>query len=105
MQVTDKVADSSQIKALSPSKAVEPGRVTAAEHGETSGDRVSTEASLKVSEVVSQAAAAASAMRSSQLSSIAAQVKLGTYRPNPQVIAQQLLDDAELAAKLQAVFR
>ena len=72
--------------------------MTATDHTETSGDRVTTEASLRYSEVASQAAAASASVRTSQLATVTAQVKLGTYRPNPQVIAEQILDDAELQA-------
>ena len=99
-----KVQDTSQIRALAPTKAPEPGRSTAAEHTEAGADRVTTESSLKASEVVAQAAATAGHVRSAKLASIEAQVRLGTYRPDPNVIAQQILDDAELAARLQAVF-
>ncbi len=100
-----KVTDASQIKALTPSKPPEPGRSPAAERSETSPDRVTTEAAMKVSEVVSQAALASGGVRSAKLASIAAQVRQGTYRPDPNVIAQQILDDAELAARLQSIFR
>ena len=98
-----KVTDTSQIKALAPSKTPEPGRTSDAERtGKT--DTVTTEATAKVAEAITQAAIAASANRSAKLQEIAAQVQAGTYRPDPQAIAQQILDDAELAARLQSLF-
>jgi len=96
-----KVTDASQISALAPSKTPEPGR-TAEPTGKA--DTVTTDASAKVSEAVAQALSAAPGSQSAKLQEIAAQVQAGTYRPDPQAIAQQILDDAELAARLQSLF-
>jgi negative regulator of flagellin synthesis FlgM len=98
-----KVTDASQIRALAPGKAPEPGRTPAAERGEVS-DRVSTEATKQVAAAIAAASQGASSERTAKLASIEAAVRQGTYRPDPQRIAQQILDDAELAARLQALF-
>lgn len=98
-----KVTDTSQIKALAPGKPTEPTRPTELDRPDAS-DRVTTDAREKVAEAVAQASVSASAGRSAKLAAIESQVRQGTYRPSPQAIAQQILDDAELAARLQAIF-
>ena len=97
-----KVTDISQIKALDPGKPPEPGRTLATERG--AGDRVSTDDSAKIAAAVAQATKSASAGRSAKLQAIEAAVRQGTYKPDPQRIAQEILDDAVLAARLQALF-
>ncbi len=97
-----KVTDISQIKALEPGKSPEPGRTPATERG--TGDRVSTDDSAKIAAAVAQATKSASAGRSAKLQAIEAAVRQGTYKPDPQRIAQEILDDAVLAARLQALF-
>jgi negative regulator of flagellin synthesis FlgM len=97
-----KVTDASQIQALAPA-APEPIRALSTERTET-GDRVSTTDSEKIAQVVQQASQTASAGRSARLQAIENAVRQGTYRPDPARIAQQILDDAELAARLQALF-
>jgi negative regulator of flagellin synthesis FlgM len=98
-----KVMDASQIKALAPDKLPDPGRSPRA-RGERN-DRVSTEESAKIAEAIRQASQSANAGRAAKLRSIETAVRQGTYRPDPQRIAQQILDDAEVAARLQAMLR
>ncbi|SRR6266540_3155037 len=97
-----KVTDISQIRALAPEKLPEPGRAPAV--ARDGGDRVSTEDSAKIAAAVAQASQGASAGRAAKLQMIEAAVRQGTYKPDPQRIARQILDDAELAARLQALF-
>jgi negative regulator of flagellin synthesis FlgM len=98
-----KITDASQIKALAPGKLPEPGRTPAAAR-EDAGDRVSTDDSAKVAAAIAQASRAATAGRPAKLQAIEAAVRQGTYKPDPQRIAQEILDEAELAARLQALF-
>ncbi len=98
-----KVTDASQIKALAPDKPLEPGRKPASVR-EGSGDRVSTDDSAKVAAAVAQASKTANAGRSAKLQAIEAAVRQGTYKPDPQRIAQEILNEAEVAARLQALF-
>ncbi len=97
-----KVTDTSQIKALAPGKPSEPSR-TSSEHGEVA-DRVTTEESARVAAAIAAASQTAGSGRSAKLAEIASAVRQGTYKPDPQQIAQQILDDAELAARLQVIF-
>lgn len=98
-----KITDASQIKALSPGQPPEPGRPPAAVR-EDRGDRVSTGESAKIAATIAQASKTASAGRSAKLQAIEAAVRQGTYKPDPQRIAQEILDEAEVAARLQALF-
>lgn len=98
-----KVTDISQIKALAPGKLPEASKPSSSDRPDTA-DRVSTEASASVAAAVAEASSAAPAAREAKLQAIAAAVKGGTYRPDPQRIAQEILDDAELAARLHALF-
>ncbi|MFL5261891.1 MAG: flagellar biosynthesis anti-sigma factor FlgM [Anaeromyxobacteraceae bacterium] len=98
-----KVNDASQIRALSPEKPVEPGRTPAAQRGEPE-DRVSTAESGSVAAAIAAASTGASTARAAKLQAIEAAVRQGTYRPDPARIAQQILEDAELSARLQAIF-
>jgi negative regulator of flagellin synthesis FlgM len=98
-----KVTDASQIRALAPGQAPEPAKTPAAERG-AAGDRVSTEDSARIAAAISQASLTAGAGRAARLQAIEAAVRQGTYRPDPERIAQEILDDAELAARLQVMF-
>jgi len=97
-----KVTDTSQIKALAPGKPAEPSKTSASERG--AADRVSTEDTTRMAAAVAQAARHANGARGAKLAAIEAEVRQGTYKPDPQQIAQQILDDAELAAQLQMMF-
>ncbi|OFX24432.1 MAG: hypothetical protein A2V77_19725 [Anaeromyxobacter sp. RBG_16_69_14] len=97
-----KVTDTSQIKALAPDKLPEPGRARSAPRTD-SGDRVSTADSARIAETIARASRTAGAGHSAKLQAIEAAVRQGTYRPDPQRIAQEILNDAELAARLQAL--
>jgi negative regulator of flagellin synthesis FlgM len=96
-----KVTDTSKIKPLAPDKPPEPGRASVAPRD--TGDRVSTEDSAKVAAAVAQASQMMTAGRSAKLQAIEAAVRQGTYRPDPQRIAQEILNDAVVAARLQAL--
>jgi negative regulator of flagellin synthesis FlgM len=99
-----KVTDISQIKALAPGKLPEASKPSSPEQPDTT-DKVTTEASRSLAAAVGEAARSTnSAGREAKLQAIEAAVKQGTYRPDPQRIAQEILNDAELAARLQAMF-
>ncbi len=98
-----KVTDTSEIKRFAPATPADTPRPSSAERSETE-DRVSTDDSARVAAVIAQTSRSAAETRTAKLQAIAAAVKSGTYRPDPQRIAQEILDDAELAARLQAIF-
>jgi negative regulator of flagellin synthesis FlgM len=98
-----KVRDASQIKAVQPTAAPE-GTREAREKRERA-DRVSTEETAKVAAAIGEAMQGAGSARAERLRAIENAVRQGTYRPDPQRIAQQILNEAELAAKVQALLK
>ncbi|WP_373049409.1 flagellar biosynthesis anti-sigma factor FlgM [Vulgatibacter sp.] len=66
-------------------------------------DRVTTEASAELEAAVARARDEAAGARAAQLAEIEAAVRKGTYRPDPARIAERILEDAELIARLHAM--
>jgi anti-sigma28 factor (negative regulator of flagellin synthesis) len=65
-------------------------------------DRVTaqaTESALKAIAAVRQNTGS----RSARLEALAAAIEAGTYQPDPNLIAQEILEDAELIARLRAM--
>lgn len=98
-----RVTDTSQIKALAPGKSPEPGRTPAVDRADAN-DTVSTDDSARISAAVEAAVRSAGGTRTAKLAAIEAAVRSGAYKPDPQRIAQEILTEAELAARLQAIF-
>jgi negative regulator of flagellin synthesis FlgM len=70
----------------------------------TRADKV-TVPDAQLAAMVDSARLTQSVGRAARLEQLEAAVKGGTYRANPQQIAEQLLSAAELDAKLQAMLR
>lgn len=68
-------------------------------------EKVSTSQSEDVAKAVATAQANTNASRLQVVAALATAVRQGTYKPDPQKIAQQILDDAEVIAKLQAMLK
>jgi negative regulator of flagellin synthesis FlgM len=68
-------------------------------------EKVSTAQSAEMAKTITDAQANTSANRSQVVAALATAVRQGTYKPDPQRIAQQILDDAEVIAKLQAMLK
>lgn len=73
-----------------------------AERG-SAGDRVSTHDSARLTSTVLTTSQAARAGHAARLAIMEAAVRQGTYRPDPQRVAQEILADAVMAARLQAL--
>lgn len=100
-----KVTDTSQIRALDLNRQAEANRVQKPEQPDTE-DRVTTEQSSRIAAAVAEATKRSGAgSRTEMLQAIEASVRQGTYRPDPNRIAQKILDEAELAARLQALLQ
>ena len=93
-----KVRDASQIKAVQPTASPDAPR-----QAKERRDRVTTAATEKVASAIADAAHGAGAARAARLQSIEALVRQGVYRPDPQRIAQQILNEAEITARIQAL--
>jgi negative regulator of flagellin synthesis FlgM len=68
-------------------------------------EKVSTSQSTEMAKTITDAQANTSANRAQVVAALATAVRQGTYKPDPQRIAQQILDDAEVIAKLQAMLK
>ncbi len=66
-------------------------------------ERISTTQSASLQQTVAQVQSLAPADRASRVAEIARAVKAGQYPVNAQAIAQSMVDDAELDARLQSI--
>jgi anti-sigma28 factor (negative regulator of flagellin synthesis) len=95
-----KISDStSAVSAPAKAGTEEPARSTAPV------ERVSTAQSAQIPSVVASVQGLAPASRAEHIAEIARAVKSGQYPVNSQAIAQGIVDDAELDAKLQALLQ
>jgi len=97
-----KVKDPSEIRPVDTRKPPEPPRATRPD-GAAPPDRVSTDETARLARVVAAARQGADASRAARVEAIEAAIRQGTLRPDPQRIAQKILDDAELTAMLRAL--
>jgi negative regulator of flagellin synthesis FlgM len=101
-----KVKDASELRGIEavrpPEPKKDPARTTSAS---STSDKVSTEAKAQVDAAVNAAQQTVVKDRSAKLQAIEAAVRQGAFKPDPNRIAQAILDDAELTAKIQALLR
>jgi anti-sigma28 factor (negative regulator of flagellin synthesis) len=64
-------------------------------------DRVTVRESRAAQAAVESARSAASTSRADRLKDIEQQVRAGNFRPNPSRVAEEILQDAEIDAKLR----
>lgn len=104
------VKDASEIRRLDANKPPEAKKAQAAASSsltsdKVSSDKVSTDSKALLAAAASATQAAAGQNRSLRLEAIEAAVRQGTFKPDPQRIAQEILDDAELSATLQSMLK
>jgi anti-sigma28 factor (negative regulator of flagellin synthesis) len=68
-------------------------------------DRVSVHASKEVETSIAVAHKAAGNKRAARLERLEAEVRSGGYRPDPGRVAEQILSDAEVDARLAALLK
>ena len=68
-------------------------------------DRVSVEATKEVEASIAVAKKAASGKRAARLERLEAEVRSGGYRPDPGRVAEQILADAEVDARMAAMLK
>jgi len=68
-------------------------------------DKIADPASGQLAAAIAGAAAQVQGARTARLAEIKAQVKAGTYQPDPSAIADRILDDALVDARLQAMLK
>ncbi|HYG66530.1 MAG TPA: flagellar biosynthesis anti-sigma factor FlgM [Anaeromyxobacteraceae bacterium] len=99
-----KVKDASEARRVEASRPQESRRTPAAPPA-TVDDKVSVEAQARIDAAVQAARSATGDARSVQLAEIEAAIRQGTFRPDPQRIAQRILDEAAITAMLQAMMK
>ncbi|MDX2022241.1 MAG: flagellar biosynthesis anti-sigma factor FlgM [Deltaproteobacteria bacterium] len=75
-----------------------------AQRAEAKPDRVSVEQTRTAAEMAQNAKKAVNEDREARLKRLEAAVKGGSYRPNPSKVAEEILAQAELDARLRALF-
>jgi negative regulator of flagellin synthesis FlgM len=99
-----KVKDASEIRRLDASRPAE-SKPTRSEAKTSSSDKVSTDSRTQIEAAITTAKASLGGNKGVRLEAIAAAVRDGTFKPDPQRIAQKILDEAELTAMLQTMLK
>lgn len=97
-----KVKDTGSVRGVSANPPADVRRKDAP--APTGPDKVSTAAAAQLDAAVIAARQNVGNGRTLRLEAIEAAIRQGTFKPDPQRIAQRILDAAELSAELQAIF-
>jgi anti-sigma28 factor (negative regulator of flagellin synthesis) len=95
-----KIAGVTQLQDLQRAKAVESNPTDEASKPK---DRVTVAASKGVEVAIATARRSSGGAHAARLEQLEAQVKSGGYKPDPSQVAQQILADAEVEARIQAM--
>jgi flagellar biosynthesis anti-sigma factor FlgM len=98
-----KVNSPNEVRPVASRKAEETSTSPAAARTQAPPDTVSTAESAKLAQAIATIRSQSSASRAGRLLEIESAVRQGTYRPDASRIAQQILQDAEITAALQAM--
>ena len=100
-----KVSDSSPVAGSARAPAPQAPSSSPAGPASVQGalDRVSVDATKGAESSISSARRASSTDRAARLQKLEASVRSGTYSPDPGRVAEQILSDAEVDARLQAI--
>jgi flagellar biosynthesis anti-sigma factor FlgM len=98
-----KVNSPNEVRPVASRKAEETSTSAAAARTQAPPDTVSTTESDKLARAISSIRAQSSASRAGRLLEIESAVRSGTFRPDASRIAQQILQDAEITAAMQAM--
>ena len=100
-----KVKDASELRGVEANRPPEPKKKTESSSSSAASDKVSNEVKAQVAAAANAARGQAGNDRTVRLEAIEAAVRQGAFRPDPNRIAQRILDDAELTAKIQALLK
>lgn len=98
-----KISNDKPVTQVDRTPAVE-GASGQAQRAEAKPDRVSVEQTRTAAEMAQNAKKAVNEDREARLKRLEAAVKGGSYRPNPSKVAEEILAQAELDARLRALF-
>lgn len=100
-----KVSDASKIRKVEPKQQAEANQAAPVKEPAVLSERVSVDQSSRLQAALSAVQRNISLSRNAKLEAIEAAVRQGTYRPDPGRIAQEILNDAEITAALQALLQ
>jgi len=100
-----KVKDASELRGVEANRPPEPKQKATSTSSSAASDKVSNEVRAQVAAAANAARDLAGNDRTVRLEAIEAAVRQGAFRPDPNRIAQRILDDAELTAKIQALMK
>jgi negative regulator of flagellin synthesis FlgM len=100
-----KVKDASELRGIEANRPSEPKKAEVRSSSAAKSDKVSTEARAQVAAAADAARQQVGNDRTVRLEAIEAAVRQGAFKPDPNRIAQRILDDAELTAKIQALLK
>jgi anti-sigma28 factor (negative regulator of flagellin synthesis) len=98
MKVTD-------IKAVDGAPRAKPVEAPVPEETSVPKDRVSVQSTRDAEAAVAVANRAAGGRRAARTERLEAEVRSGGYRPDPGRVAEQILADAEIDARISALLR
>lgn len=100
-----KVKDVGETRRVDPSGAAESRRTRTDASPVAADDKVTVESKDEVAAAVDAARQAAGQGRAVRLEEIEAAIRSGTFQPDPQRIAQRILDDAAVTVMLQSMMK
>jgi negative regulator of flagellin synthesis FlgM len=100
-----KVKDASELRGVEATRPSEPKKKTESPSSSAASDKVSNEVKAQVTAAANAARQQSGNDRTVRLEAIEAAVRQGAFKPDPNRIAQRILDDAELTATIQALLK
>jgi negative regulator of flagellin synthesis FlgM len=100
-----KVKDASELRGIEANRPPEPKQKAESTASSARSDKVSNEVKAQVAAAATAARQQVGDDRTVRLEAIEAAVRQGAFKPDPSRIAQRILDDAELTAKIQALLK
>lgn len=97
-----KVTDVRAIDGAPRAKAIDESTL---QQAQVPKDRVSVQATKEAEAAVAAAHQASGGRRGARAERLEAQVRSGTYRPDPGRVAEQILADAEIDARISSLLR
>ena len=98
-----KVSESTPVAAPARAPAQAPTSPAGSAAAQGALDRVSVDATKGAESSISSARRSSATDRAARLQKLEASVRSGTYSPDPGRVAEQILSDAEVDARLQAI--
>jgi len=96
-----KISDTPQTVPIGPATPTK----AAAQGAEPTADKVSQDQSQQFAQTIAVAQQTQGTARTARLQQLTNAVRDGTYKPDPQQVADSILDDAEIDARMQALLR